>query len=226
MAEDNKLAEVNATLDRFAKLIEENAEQLRKDKEEFNRQLAKDKEEFNRQLAEDRAKDEKRQEAWEQRFASICDQVGGQGNNIGDITEAMTVSDNIMDLVNKFDGIDVGYFSFNTTRQYPATTDEGKATLKQHEIDGFAEGKKAVVVIEAKTVVTERRVKRFLDKLARFKLAYPDHANKDLYGALTFIRIEDDAYTLAEQHGLFVIKASPPDVELTNNKNFKPIKVN
>lgn len=77
MTEDNKLAEVNATLDRFAKLIEENAEQLRKDKEEFNRQLA-----------EDRAKDEKRQEAWEKRFSSMCDQVGGQGNNDVELTNS------------------------------------------------------------------------------------------------------------------------------------------
>lgn len=77
MTEDNKLAEVNATLGRFAKLIEENAEQLRKDKEEFNRQLA-----------EDRAKDEKRQEAWEKRFSSMCDQFGGQGNNDVELTNS------------------------------------------------------------------------------------------------------------------------------------------
>ena len=45
MSEENKLAEVNATLDRFAKLIEENAQQLRKDKAEFNRRLAEDRRE-------------------------------------------------------------------------------------------------------------------------------------------------------------------------------------
>ena len=61
MSEENKLAEVNATLDRFAKLIEENAQQLRKDKVEFNRQLAKDREEAKRLRAEDLAKDAKRQ---------------------------------------------------------------------------------------------------------------------------------------------------------------------
>lgn len=32
MSEENKLAEVNATLDRFAKLIEENARQLAEDR--------------------------------------------------------------------------------------------------------------------------------------------------------------------------------------------------
>lgn len=218
MAEQNKLDKVNATLDRFAKLIEENAEQLRKDKEEFNRRLAEDKAEFDRQLAKDRAE-------WKKRFDSICDQVGGQGNNIGEITEAITVSDNILDLLNKFTDIHVEHFYFNIRKKYPAKTAEGIAIRKHHEVDGLADGDEVVVVIEAKTVLTEGRVRRFLDKLARFKIAYPDRADKDLYGAMTFIRIDDSAYRLAERYGLFLIKASPPDVELANAKGFKPIKI-
>ena len=246
----DKLAEVNTTLDRFAKLIEENAEQLRKDKAEFNRQLAKDKEEFNRQLAEDRAKDEKRQDEWERqraedrakdekrqaeweerqaewdkRFSNMCDQVGGQGNSIGDITEAITVSDNIIDLVNEFEGIDVGYFFFNTRHQYPAKNAKGKTIRKPYEVDGLAYGKTVAIVIEAKTKLTNEHVKNFIEKLANFRLAYPDHAEKDLYGAVTFIRADSEALSLAEQYGLFVLKASPPDVELASDKNFKPIKI-
>ena len=42
---------------------------------------------------------------------------------------------------------------------------------------------------------------------------------------MTFIRADDDACLLAEQHGLFLIKASPPDVELANNKGFAPVKI-
>ena len=233
MSEENKLAEVNATLDRFAKLIEENAQQLRKDKVEFNRQLAKDREEAKRLRAEDLAKDAKRQAEdakrqaeWDRRFASMCDQVGGQGNNIGEITEAITVSDNILDLLNKFDGIHVEHFYFNVRKKYPAKSSEGVTTRKHHEVDGLADGDKVVVVIEAKTVLTEGRVRRFLDKLTRFKVAYPDRADKDLYGVLTFIRVDDGAYRLAERYGLFLIKASPPDIELVNNKGFKPTKIN
>ena len=309
MSEENKLAEVNATLDRFAKLIEENARQLAEDRkeakrlraEDLARERAKDKkreaeeakrkaeeakrraeeekrraeeekqrqaeeakrkaeeakrraeeekrraeeekrraeeekrqaEEAKRQRAEDLANDKKRQKEWEQRqaewdkrFANMCDQVGGQGNNIGEITEAITVSDNILDLLNKFDGVHVEHFYFNVRKLYPTKNAEGKAIRKRHEVDGLADGEKVVVVIEAKTALTEGRVQRFLEKLTRFKVAYPDRADKDLYGAMTFIRIDDTAYRLAERHGLFLIKASPPDVELVNNKNFKPTKIN
>ena len=156
----------------------------------------------------------------------MCDQVGGQGNNIGEITEAITVSDNIVDLLNKFEGIHVEHFYFNVRKLYPTKNDEGTTIRKRHEVDGLADGEKVVVVIEAKTALTEGRVQRFLEKLTRFKVAYPDLANKDIYGAMTFIRIDEGAYRLAEQHGLFLIKASPPDVELVNNKNFKPTKLN
>ena len=228
MAEENKLAEVNATLDRFAKLIEENAQQSRKDKAEYDRQRE-----------DDRARDEKRQADWEKRqadwerrdaelgkkVAAISDQVGGQGNSIGEITEAMTVSDNILNLINKFEGIDVAYFSFNISRKYPAKNSRGKTIRKQHEIDGLADGEKVAVVIEAKTILTKEHVTHFLDKLAKFKIAYPDHAHKDVYGALTFIRMDENAHQLAEQHGLFILRASPPNVELANHDGFKPTKV-
>lgn len=221
MAEENKLAEVNATLDRFAKLIEENAQQSRKDKAEYDRQRE-----------DDRARDDKRYADWERRdaelgkkVAAISDQVGGQGNSIGEITEAMTVSDNILNLVNKFEGIDVAYFSFNISRKYPAKNSCGKTIRQQHEIDGLADGEKVAVVIEAKTILTKGHVTHFLDKLAKFKIAYPDHAHKDVYGALTFIRMDENAHQLAEQHGLFILRASPPNVELANHDGFKPTKV-
>ena len=241
------LASVNATLDRFAKLIEENAQQLIKDKAEFDRRLAKDREEydrklakdkeaydrklakdkaeFDRQLAEDRANDEKRQQDWDKRFADISGQVGGQGSAIGDITEAMTVSDNIIDLVNKFEGIKVTNFSFNTRKKYQSKNSKGKTILKPFEIDGLADGKRVAIVIEAKTTLTTEYVKNFITKLAKFKDAYPEHKHKDLYGAVTFVRADEQALTLSKQHGLFIIKTSPPDVELVNDEDFKPTKV-
>ena len=286
MSENNKLAEVNATLDRFAKLIEENAQQLRKDKEEFDRQLAKDRQEAKRQRAEDQAKEakrqaeeakrqveeakerraeeakrraeeakrqaewerqraedrakeekrqaewekrqaewEKRQAEWDERFGNMCDQVGGHGNSIGEITEAITISDNTIDLLNKFDGIEVGDLYFNVRKKFSVKAPDGKTIRKQHEVDGLADGNEVIVVIEAKTTLTEERVERFLDRLARFRIAYPNSADKDLYGAVTFIRVDNEAYQLAERHGLFLIKASPPNVELVNSKDFKPTKI-
>ena len=227
-----KLAKSQAKADRQrAKDKVEADRQRAKDKVEADRQRAKDKAEADRQRAEELARDEKRQVEWEKRsvaldrkIANVSEQVGGQANIIGEITEAMTVSDNIVDLVNKFDGINVEYFSFNVRRKYPAKDSTGKPIRRQYEADGIADGEKVVVAIEAKASLRKDYVKDFLKKLKRFKLAYPDHRHKDLYGAVTFVRADDSALELAEKHGLFILKASPPDIELVNAKGFKPIK--
>ena len=138
----------------------------------------------------------------------------------------MTVSDNIIDLVNEFEGIEVANFAFNIRKKYRRNDSNGNSIRKQHEVDGLADGKKVAVVIEAKTTLTEEYVKRFINKLAIFRIAYPEHAHKDIYGAVTFVRVrEQQALDLAEQHGLFIIKTSPPDVKLINNKGFKPTKI-
>ena len=234
-------------LDRVEKILEKVAES----QAEADRQRAKDraeakrrKEEWERQRAEDKAKAEaeakRRQEEWEQqrhanwekrdaelskKIANVSEQVGGHANMIGEITEAMTVSDNIINLVNKFEGIDVSYFSFNITRKYPTENSKGQKILKEHEVDGIADGEKVVVVIEAKATLTREYVKDFIKKLAIFKLAHPNYRHRDLYGAVTFVRAKSTALALAEKHGLFIFKASPPDVELVNDKGFKPIKV-
>ena len=174
-------------LDRVEKILEKVAES----QAEADRQRAKDraeakrrKEEWERQRAEDKAKAEaeakRRQEEWEQqrhanwekrdaelskKIANVSEQVGGHANMIGEITEAMTVSDNIINLVNKFEGIDVSYFSFNITRKYPAENSKGQKILKEHEVDGIADGEKVVVVIEAKATLTREYVKRFHQKI-------------------------------------------------------------
>ena len=232
MSDENKLAEVNATLDRFAKLIEENARQLIKDREEAKRLRAED---LAKALAEEKARKaeekarkaewEKRQAEWDKRFANMCDQVGGQGSTIGDITEAMTISDNIIDLVNEFEGIKVENFAFNIRKKYKSIDSSGNSIRKPHEVDGLADGKEVAVVIEAKTTLTKDYVEDFIVKLSKFKVAYPEHSHKDLYGAVTFIRANDQALALAERHGLFIIKTSPPDVELVNNKGFRPTQI-
>ena len=204
-------------------------QQLAKEKAEWKQQHDNNKAEFEQQLAKEKAEREQQRaddkDEWEKGLADTNSRLGGQGNSIGEITEAITVSDNIMDLVNTFEGIDVEHFYFNITKKYPSVNSKGEAIRKQHEVDGLASGEKTVVVVEAKTVLTEGRVQRFIDKLANFKIAYPDQALKDLYGAVTFIRVDDDAFILAKQHGLFLIKASPPDVELANEKGFQPVKI-
>ena len=60
--------------------------------------------------------------------------------------------------------------------------------------------------------------------LARFKEAFGEYADRDIYACVAFVRTNDKTLAYAEKRGLFIIRATPPDVELLNGKKFKPVK--
>ena len=280
----SRIARINATLDRFARLIEANARDLRRDKAEAKRQRAKDKAEAKRQRAKDRAEDAKRraedQAKWERQVAewerqralekaeakaeakakaeaeakaeakrkkaedermansekslqemkasvsNLGRHVRGMGISIGDITEAVTVSDKIIGLVKDFAGIDVNSFDANLERTYmldPSGELEG-TNRKQYEIDGLIVGKTAVMLIEAKTKLNKGDITDFLKGLPRFKEAFREYKDRDVYAGVAFVRSNDKTLAYAEKKGLFIIKATPPDVTLINSEGFKPTK--
>ena len=201
-------------LDRIEKILEKVAESH---KESEVRQK-----EADRRLAEnDRLISELR--------ASIKDlgkNVKGMGVSIGEITEAITVSGKIIELVNSFDGIEVDSFAHNLEKTYkidPNRRLEG-TNRRQFEIDGLALGENEAVVIEAKTKLDKGDIDSFIKGLDRFKEAFGEYANRDIYACVAFIRANDKTLAYAEKRGLFVIRATPPDIKLLNSKGFKPIK--
>ena len=152
--------------------------------------------------------------------------VRGIGFSIGEITEAITVSGKIIELVNSFAGIEVDSFAHNLEKTYKLDPDgllEG-SNRRQFEIDGLALGEGEAVVIEAKAKLNKGDVDSFIKGLARFKEAFGEYADRDIYACVAFIRATDKTLAYAEKRGLFVIRATPPDVKLLNSKGFKPAK--
>ena len=148
------------------------------------------------------------------------------GVSIGEITEAITVSRKIIEVVNSFEGINVNGFLPNLEKTYLLDPDgplEGN-NQRQFEIDGLAVGSSEAVVIEAKTKLDKRDVDSFIKGLGRFREAFDEYAERDIYACVAFVRSNDKTLSYAEQRGLFVIRATPPDVILLNSKGFKPIK--
>ena len=258
----SRIARINATLDRFAKLIEDNARQLRKDKAEARRQRAEDRAEAKRQRAKDQAKWERQVAEWERQRAidkaeakarveaeaeaeakrraesekslqemkssisNLGRNVRGIGISIGDITETITLSNKIINQVKEVADIDIDTFAGNLDRTYKIDPDgelEGK-NKKQFEIDGLIIGKTAVMVLEAKTKLNKGDIIDFLKGLPTFREAFQEYAGRDVYAGVAFIRTNARALAYAEQKGLFIIKAEPPNVMLVNDEGFKPTK--
>ena len=212
-AEAKAKAEVEAKAKAEAK-AEAEAEAKRR-QEEWDRKFAKSKDEADRRLAEN-----------DRLISDLSKNIKGIGRSIGEITEAITVSSKIIESVNEFVGINVDSFLSNLEKTYkldPKGALEGK-NRRQFEIDGLAVGKSEAVVIEAKTKLKKGDVDSFIKGLDRFKEAFDEYADRDIYACVAFVRANEKTLAYAEKRGLFVVKATPPDVTLINGEGFKPVK--
>jgi len=90
------------------------------------------------------------------------------------------------------------------------------------EIDILAYDTQYVVVIEVKSTLTQNDVRDHIERLARFKAFFPEHAARQVVGAVAGIVIDGEADKFACKQGLFVIVQSGETVEIANDEQFQP----
>ncbi|NCR15659.1 MAG: DUF3782 domain-containing protein [Microcystis aeruginosa G13-12] len=90
------------------------------------------------------------------------------------------------------------------------------------EIDILAVDETEVVLVECKSRLSKDDVNEFLEKLSRFKEAFPHYKNYQAYGAVAGIEIDEGIDRYAYKQGLFVIKPSGETVEIINDSGFEP----
>ncbi|MBC6418934.1 MAG: YraN family protein [Prochloron sp. SP5CPC1] len=90
------------------------------------------------------------------------------------------------------------------------------------EIDILAIDDDVAVAVEVKSRLSKTDVDYFLDKLARFKEAFPRYTDVKLNGAVAGIEIDEGIDRYAYRRGLFVIQQSGEVVEIANDEAFRP----
>ena len=90
------------------------------------------------------------------------------------------------------------------------------------EFDILAMNGKDIVAVEVKTTLLVEHVRTFVNKLKIFKEVFPEYKDKNVYGAMAFLKIEEQADKFAYREGLFVIKANAKHATILNNKSFQP----
>jgi hypothetical protein len=83
--------------------------------------------------------------------------------------------------------------------------------------------KRAAVVIEVRSYLTQEDIDEFIEDLGQFKVAFPIYKHYEIYGAVAGIEIDEGGDRYAYKQGLFVIKQSGETVEIDNDENFKPM---
>ncbi len=82
-----------------------------------------------------------------------------------------------------------------------------------------------LVIVEVKSTLEKADIYRFIDKIKIFKETPTEYQTKTIYGGVAYLEVIKKADELAEEQGLFVIKAHGGESNMstiTNGRNFSP----
>jgi Holliday junction resolvase-like predicted endonuclease len=99
---------------------------------------------------------------------------------------------------------------------------KGTYNGKQFEFDIIAHNGNEIVIVEVKSTLNVSAVKEFLDELPNAKSWMHEYKNFKIYGAVAYLRADEDSVLFAERQGLFAIRATGDSAVIVNNENFVP----
>lgn len=99
---------------------------------------------------------------------------------------------------------------------------KGNHDGRNFEFDIIAHNGEEIVVVEVKTTLRVKHVKEFVQKLRHVRKWLKEYKNFKVYGAIAFLRAEENSDTYAENEQLFVIKATGKSASIVNAGDFVP----
>ena len=108
-------------------------------------------------------------------------------------------------------GIDVHRTSIRVTGDYKG---------KQYEFDIIANNGTEIVIVEVKSGLNVKKVKEFLEELSHVKIWLHEYKDYKVYGAVAFLKSNEESIKFAERNGLFVIKATGDSSRIINQEDF------
>ena len=199
---------------RFAREAEERRKKLDMELAESRRESEENKKKLDREFAESRKKADKEFEKLDRQIQK----VGGSFNERwGHFMESLVEGCFIRIISER--GINVTEVMSNFKKGIRLK--DGR--FQEREFDLVAVNGKELVVTEVKNVLTKKDVEEFIsDWLKNFKSYFPSYKDKQMYGAVAFLREKKGAANWAEEQGLFIIKATGDSAHIINKESFKP----
>ena len=93
---------------------------------------------------------------------------------------------------------------------------------KQYEFDIIAKNGADIVIVEVKTKLDIKDVKKFLAVVKNYKQMRSDAENKNIYAAVAYLYTDKNSIEYAAKKGLFVIQATGSSASILNKETFKP----
>ncbi|MEI6436097.1 MAG: hypothetical protein WCP32_14725, partial [Bacteroidota bacterium] len=99
---------------------------------------------------------------------------------------------------------------------------KGNKAGQNYEFDLIAINGVELVIVEVKTTLRPQDITDFHEKLWKAKTFMPEYHDKIIYGAVAFITADGGSERMAQNQGLFVIKATGSSSAIVNEPGFKP----
>ncbi len=90
------------------------------------------------------------------------------------------------------------------------------------EIDVLVQNQNHILAVEVKSSLSVDDVKEFVEDLQQFHQFFPEHADRQLYGAVAGIAFDHGADRYAYRQGLFVMAQSGETMRILNDAAFEP----
>lgn len=163
------------------------------------------------ELAEAQKETDRQMKETERQIRQVSKQIGDLGGKWGRFVENMVAPACEILFISR--GIPVHQVSQRVKKRLEGNT---------LEIDILVTNENHVLVIEVKSSLGVNDIKEFIQDLTQFRQFFPEYGNKQLYGAVAGIEIEEGADKYAYRQGLFVLAQSGESVAILNNDNFQP----
>jgi hypothetical protein len=174
--------------------------------EEISDRLGNKVEEISERLS-------KAQEETQKQIKQTNKQLGELGNRWGSYTEGLAYPSLEKVLRQKF----------KMTVISPRIHSKQKGRNLELDILGYAnDDVNAAVIVEIKSRLTEEDLQQLLDALKEFPKAFPDHADKKLYGIMAAVNVPENMKQQVLKHGIYLAQISDDTFRLTVPRNFIP----
>jgi hypothetical protein len=227
------------TIEDIYKLFEKTNEKFEQSRQEYDRRAAEAKAEYDRRAAEydRRAAEADRRAAEADRRAAEADRRAAEAKaeadrRLAELEKTVANTSRAVDSLTTRWGrfveelVEPAVISLFRGKGIDVKETYSRARVKRQgiamEIDILAVDETEVVLVECKSRLSKDDVNEFLEKLSRFKEAFPHYKNYQAYGAVAGIEIDEGVDRYAYKQGLFVIKPSGETVEIINDSGFEP----
>ena len=144
---------------------------------------------------------------------ALAKQLGEHGNRLGEFVQEM-VRPAVVKLF-QARGLPVHQVAPNL-----AAYDDNRQFIM--EIDLLVVNTDTAIAVECKSRLSQADVDEHLERLARFKLCFPQYAPHTLLGAVAAMVLPDEVGRYAYRKGLFVLAQAGEAMEIRNDAHFDP----